>query len=98
MFCDRELMGLRPTQRDKNGFHWLVFLSVPNRIVIPTVAKRRDPFDFASGQALLFHTALSECVFDRGVMGLFGPPKGMKNGKQNCHPDRSEAKWRDLLF
>jgi hypothetical protein len=31
-------------------------------------------------------------------MGLFGPPKGMKNGKQNCHPDRSEARWRDLLF
>jgi hypothetical protein len=22
----------------------------------------------------------------------------MKNGQQNCHPDRSEAKWRDLLF
>jgi hypothetical protein len=22
----------------------------------------------------------------------------MKNAEQNCHPDRSEAKWRDLLF
>jgi hypothetical protein len=36
--------------------------------------------------------------FDRGSHGPFGPPRGMKNGKQNCHPDRSEAKWRDLLF
>jgi hypothetical protein len=26
------------------------------------------------------------------------PPKLMKIDQQNCHPDRSEAQWRDLLF
>jgi hypothetical protein len=24
--------------------------------------------------------------------------QGDEKPKQNCHPDRSEAKWRDLLF
>jgi hypothetical protein len=36
--------------------------------------------------------------FDRGTHGPFRPTQGDKNGKQNCHPDRSVAKWRDLLF
>jgi hypothetical protein len=50
----------------------LVLLSVTNRSVIPTEAKRN------------------------GVKSL--RPRSFLRSKQKCHPDRSEAKWRDLLF
>src|ERR1700677_2593421 len=96
------IMGLRPTQGNEKLFR-LVLLLVPNRSVIPTGAKRSGGTCCSSSKvsnlnrsATLPFVIPSEA--EGSAVSRTFPGDVFPLTKQKCHPDRSEAEWRDLLF